>query len=359
VDSAVKKSTDTSMDYTDKSIKENNNKENIYYSPSIDDHCITIMKDNTSGNGKSTELYINKNYTIDSTNDNYFKFKTNFKWSAIDNSLGDFYFCIRDKSGLKGYIYLNLKDKTIKTKARSTGLNLNSILPQNEWIKLSIFGKFGGMSYLKINNNIYELDNASDLTNVAFPVPNINDIIYFTLSAGGNFQGSASLSEAGYALGTDEKIGTDEYKVETINISNYIPNSAVPTDKTKPISSSSTNYIWTTMIRDDNDNVVVNKKFVMDTVNKINKTSPLAGKKIAYHGDSICESRTNASKANYNGGGYAKIIADMTGSTYDNKAGSGSVLVSAVPNGQSLSNTAKCIVTDMDNMPDDADIICF
>ena len=49
----------------------------------------------------------------------------------------------------------------------------------------------------------------------------------------------------------------------------------------------------------------------------------------------------------------------MTGSIYDNRAGSGSVLVSAVPDGQSLSSTAKCIVTDMDNMPDDADIICF
>ena len=115
----------------DKKIEENNNTENIYYSPDIDNRSITVSRDGSVDN-KSTELYINKDYKIDSTTDNYFKFKTNFKWSVTDNSQGDFYFCIRDSGGLRGYIYLNLKDNTIKTKARSTKLNLNAILPQNE-----------------------------------------------------------------------------------------------------------------------------------------------------------------------------------------------------------------------------------
>ena len=122
------------------------------------------------------------------------------------------------------------------------------------------------MSYLNINDNIYELDNANNLANVAFPIPNANDTIYFTISAGSNFKGNASMSEIGYALGIDEKIGTNSYNVETIDISNYALNLAVPEEKTNPISSTYTNYPWITMVRDDNNNVVVNKKFVMDTL---------------------------------------------------------------------------------------------
>ncbi len=80
---------------------------------------------------------------------------------------------------------------------------------------------------------------------------------------------------------------------------------------------------------------------------------PIAGKKIAYNGDSIAESRLTGTAEN--GGGYPKMIADITGGTYDNRAKSGGVLASAIPNG----TAARYVSTDVANMPDDADLICF
>ena len=84
--------------------------------------------------------------------------------------------------------------------------------------------------------------------------------------------------------------------------------------------------------------------------------SPISGKKIAYNGDSIAESRLTAGNA-YNGGGYAKMIADLTGGTYVNRAMGGGILASAPGDGGSTPN--RCVVSDVTNMTDDADLICF
>ena len=75
----------------------------------------------------------------------------------------------------------------------------------------------------------------------------------------------------------------------------------------------------------------------------------LAGKKIVYDGDSICESRTG-STAN-NGGGYAKIIADMVGGTYVNNAVSGALLSSHA--------TRHSVVDSLSALPADGDLYCF
>ncbi len=81
--------------------------------------------------------------------------------------------------------------------------------------------------------------------------------------------------------------------------------------------------------------------------------SPLFGKKIAYDGDSICESRLSGNAEN--GGAYAKLIADKTGSSYVNKAVSGGILASAVPSG----TMPHSVVSSFDSWPDDADLYCF
>ena len=80
----------------------------------------------------------------------------------------------------------------------------------------------------------------------------------------------------------------------------------------------------------------------------------ISGKKIAYNGDSICESRI-ASGNIYNGGAYPKMIADLTSGTYENRAHGGAILASAVPDG----TLPHCIVSDIANMTNDADLICF
>lgn len=82
----------------------------------------------------------------------------------------------------------------------------------------------------------------------------------------------------------------------------------------------------------------------------------LSGKKIAYNGDSIAESRIAEGNTN-NGGGYAKMIADITGCTYENRAHGGGILASAVGDGGSL--PSRCVVSDVTNMASDADLICF
>jgi lysophospholipase L1-like esterase len=80
--------------------------------------------------------------------------------------------------------------------------------------------------------------------------------------------------------------------------------------------------------------------------------SPLLGKKIVYDGDSICESRTG-STAN-NGGGYAKIIADVVGGTYENMAVSGAALTSTPAD-----ETYHSVVDSLEALPADGDLYCF
>ena len=92
----------------------------------------------------------------------------------------------------------------------------------------------------------------------------------------------------------------------------------------------------------------------VEEVRDITSTGYLYGKKIAYNGDSIAESRLQSASAN-NGGGYAKLIADATGGTYANSAVSGGILSSAVPSG----TMPHSVVNTLNNMPDDADLICF
>lgn len=76
-------------------------------------------------------------------------------------------------------------------------------------------------------------------------------------------------------------------------------------------------------------------------------TSVLKGKKIVYDGDSICQGV-------YGGGGYAKLIADKVGGTYDNQAIGGGRLSSAVGGGSYHS-----VVDNLSNLPKDGDLYCF
>ena len=91
--------------------------------------------------------------------------------------------------------------------------------------------------------------------------------------------------------------------------------------------------------------------------NQLNQiqNSKLYGKFIAYNGDSICESRLNTESFAYNGGAYAKMIADVTGGTYENRAIGGGVLVSA----SSGISTSRYVVDDVQNMSANADLVCF
>lgn len=94
----------------------------------------------------------------------------------------------------------------------------------------------------------------------------------------------------------------------------------------------------------------------IEEVRSITTTGVLYGKKIAYNGDSIAESRLQDTNAN-NGGGYAKMIADLTNGTYENRAVSGGILASSVGDGGS--NPSRLVVMDVTNMANDADLICF
>lgn len=82
---------------------------------------------------------------------------------------------------------------------------------------------------------------------------------------------------------------------------------------------------------------------------------PIAGKKIAYNGDSICESRLAAGNS-FNGGAYAKLIADATGGSYENRGQSGGILCSVAADGAAASRK---VCLDVENMAADADLICF
>lgn len=75
-------------------------------------------------------------------------------------------------------------------------------------------------------------------------------------------------------------------------------------------------------------------------------TDPLYGKKIVYDGDSICQGVVN-------GGGYAKLIAELTGGTYDNQAVGGGRLVTKG------NNSWHSVVDNLPNLPADGDIYCF
>lgn len=77
-------------------------------------------------------------------------------------------------------------------------------------------------------------------------------------------------------------------------------------------------------------------------------TSPLKGKKIVYDGDSICAGV-------FGGGGYAKIIADLTDSTYVNKAVGGGRLVTQEGTNESFHS----IVDSLSSLPPNGDLYCF
>ena len=81
---------------------------------------------------------------------------------------------------------------------------------------------------------------------------------------------------------------------------------------------------------------------------KATAKSPLAGKKIVYDGDSICA-------GTYGGGGYAKLIADLTDSTYVNYAVGGGRLVTQEGN----EDTFHSVVDTLLALPKDGDLYCF
>lgn len=74
--------------------------------------------------------------------------------------------------------------------------------------------------------------------------------------------------------------------------------------------------------------------------------STLTGKKIVYDGDSICYG------AGYVGG-YAKLIAEKVGGTYENQAVGGARLTTKG------SNNWHSVVDNLPNLPKDADLYCF
>jgi lysophospholipase L1-like esterase len=77
----------------------------------------------------------------------------------------------------------------------------------------------------------------------------------------------------------------------------------------------------------------------------------LKGKKIIYDGDSIAEGRFG--EIANNGGGYAKLIADITNGTYVNQAVGGGYLRSTNEEGR------HSVVDNLQNLPTDGDLYCF
>lgn len=84
-------------------------------------------------------------------------------------------------------------------------------------------------------------------------------------------------------------------------------------------------------------------------LNKIQ--SPLTGKKIIYDGDSIAESRLSYA---YNGGSYAKLVADAVGGAYENHAVGGARLTT-----KPADKTYHSVVDNLPNLPLDGDLYCF
>lgn len=82
--------------------------------------------------------------------------------------------------------------------------------------------------------------------------------------------------------------------------------------------------------------------------NEVTAKSLLKGKKIIYNGDSICAGV-------YGGGGYAKLIADITDSTYTNLAVGGGRLVT----NEGSTNSFHSILDTLATMPHTADLYCI
>lgn len=76
--------------------------------------------------------------------------------------------------------------------------------------------------------------------------------------------------------------------------------------------------------------------------------SVLSGKKIIYDGDSICEGV-------YGGGGYAKIIDELTGSISSNEGKGGGRLRTQAGSEDNFHS----VVDNIENLPKDADLYCF
>ena len=104
------------------------------------------------------------------------------------------------------------------------------------------------------------------------------------------------------------------------------------------------------------EDFVLNDTQTAQVMQMVGVSGALANKLIAYNGDSICESRL-APGNTYNAGAYAKIIADIVGGTYENRAIGGGILASAPGDGGSI--PARCVVSDIENMTDNADLICL
>lgn len=95
---------------------------------------------------------------------------------------------------------------------------------------------------------------------------------------------------------------------------------------------------------DYEDRIIALEEKADDLANGV--TEPLFGKKIVYDGDSICYG------AGYTGG-YAKIIAELTGGTYENQAQGGGRLVTKG------SHSRHSVVDNLPNLPTDGDLYCF
>lgn len=86
----------------------------------------------------------------------------------------------------------------------------------------------------------------------------------------------------------------------------------------------------------------------------IESANRLNGKKIIFEGDSICAAREQ------NGYGYAKLIADITGCTYDNQAVAGASVSAIGSNSDSGSYTfPHSVVENSSKLPTDGHIYCF
>ncbi|MBR5773492.1 MAG: hypothetical protein IKY44_01445, partial [Clostridia bacterium] len=99
---------------------------------------------------------------------------------------------------------------------------------------------------------------------------------------------------------------------------------------------------------DDTTTTTTTTMAATTTIGTIQSKGVLEGKKIVYDGDSICEGV-------YGGGGYAKIIAELTGSISVNQGRGGGTLGTQA----GLDNGVHSVVDNLDNLPRDADLYCF
>ncbi|MBR5774426.1 MAG: hypothetical protein IKY44_06200, partial [Clostridia bacterium] len=81
---------------------------------------------------------------------------------------------------------------------------------------------------------------------------------------------------------------------------------------------------------------------------EVTARNPLQGKKIVYDGDSICA-------GTYSGGGYARLISELTDSLYVNRGVDGSRLRS----NSGTSDNFRSIVDNLTTLPTDGDLYCF